>query len=949
MQISGRMTKRLLAGWMAALLLAAPAAAAGPERADGEAASETAGSGGYAAYLAEHAGAARPAEEIRVEGTAYQAEDGQGLRPEADGVYTDEDSVVRFVLPVAQPGLYCLEIGYRTVKGRGASIQRQLMVNGAVPYEQAENISLSRVFRDEGRGAVDSRGNQFRPEQVEELVSRTEPVRDSEGYIASPLQFYLQAGKNVLTLTAIREPVVITHIRAYNPKEMPSYDSVRREYEVKGYKHAPKGATVRIQGEDAAFKSDTTLYPVNDRTSPLTDPADVRRMVLNTIGGVNWRRPGQWLSWTVEVEESGLYQLGMRFKQNFSEGQASCRRLLIDGKVPFAEAETLQFTFSNGWQLQMLGGDEPYLFYFEKGRTYTLTLENTLGELAEVLEQTRESAVSLNDVYRQFKTIVGTTPDANRDYGLAKQLPACMDTLRRESEKLRGLAGRLEELTGGKSSHYGMVQKLFVQLDSFLADDGTIPASLSSFSSNISNLANLSLTAVEQPLTLDYLLIQASEDEIPRYRESFFEKVWFELSAFSASFVSDYSVIGDFTQGSEQVTLWLTSGRDQSQVVKQLADNYFTRDTGVSVNVRLVTMDGILPAVASGKGPDVAIGQEKALPVRYGMRGALLDLNQFADASEALGAFSPSAAASFILEDKLYALPDTQDFLLMYVRDDVLDSLGMEPPDTWEDLYNHMFDLHQNNLDIGLPSITDDTLDVFYMLLFQRDGALYNDDLSATRLDEPEGIAAFQEWSELYTKYKVTEKMDLLTRFRMGDAPIVITMVSFYNKLALSAPEIQGQWSVHPVPGTRREDGTVVRSIGSTPTGSVIFRNAANPQACWQFLKWWTSAEIQQKYSQEMENLQGASGRVITANLEAFDALPWPREDAAVMREQRAFIQGVPEIAGSYVVDRYLCTGIRYAIKNGGSAREILLDWNKKINVENQIRRKEFGLGQTDG
>ena len=67
------------------------------------------------------------------------------------------------------------------------------------------------------------------------------------------------------------------------------------------------------------------------------------------------------------------------------------------------------------------------------------------------------------------------------------------------------------------------------------------------------------------------------------------------------------------------------------------------------------------------------------------------------------------------------------------------------------------------------------------------------------------------------------------------------------------------------------------------------------------------------------------------------------------MREQRAFIQGVPEIAGSYVVDRYLCTGIRYAIKNGGSAREILLDWNKKINVENQIRRKEFGLGQTDG
>lgn len=169
-------------------------------------------------------------------------------------------------------------------------------------------------------------------------------------------------------------------------------------------------------------------------------------MVLNTIGGVNWRRPGQWLSWTVEVEESGLYQLGMRFKQNFSEGQASCRRLLIDGKVPFAEAETLQFTFSNGWQLQMLGGDEPYLFYFEKGRTYTLTLENTLGELAEVLEQTRESAVSLNDVYRQFKTIVGTmhrTPIGTTAW--QSSCPPAWTPCAGRAKNYAGLAGRLED------------------------------------------------------------------------------------------------------------------------------------------------------------------------------------------------------------------------------------------------------------------------------------------------------------------------------------------------------------------------------------------------------------------------------------------------------------------------------------------------------------------------
>ncbi len=52
-----------------------------------------------------------------------------------------------------------------------------------------------------------------------------------------------------------------------------------------------------------------------------------------------------------------------------------------------------------------------------------------------------------------------------------------------------------------------------------------------------------------------------------------------------------------------------------------------------------------------------------------------------------------------------------------------------------------------------------------------------------------------------------------------------------------------------------------------------------------------------------------------------------------------------PEIAGSYVFDRYLCTAVRYTIEKNADPREILLEWNKKINVENQIRRKEFGLG----
>lgn len=902
---------------------------------------------GYSAYRETYADAAIPGADIRIDGKGYLPDKSSGVMGENDGVYTQEKSEVRYTVEVADAGLYCLEIGYRTVEGKGSSIQRELKVNGAVPFKEAETIVLSRVFRNSDSGlTTDSRGNQYRPEQVEVFESRTAMISDTLGYITEPLKFYLHAGSNEITLSSLREPVVITHLRLYNPRELLSYKELMEQYESEGLKSAPNNATVQLQAENAVRKSDKMLCAVSDRTSPLTEPSDIQKVMLNTIGGYNWRFPGQWISWTVTVKETGLYELGFRFKQNFTEGQTTYRRLTVDGQVPFREAESIPFAFHYDWQFQTVGSKSPYLFYFEKGHTYTLTLENTLGDLAEVLEKTQQSVVALNDVYRQFKMIIGALPDANRDYGIDKQLPECMKTLRDQSAVLKELADQMEKLTGGKGNSYGTYQKLFIQIDSFLKDAGTIPARLSSFSSNISSLANTILTASEQPLTLDYLLVKAPGDSSPRAKETFWEKMWYELSSFGVSFVSDYNRIEDNADADRQVNLWLTSGRDQSQVLKQLADNNFTRKSGIGVNVRLVTGDVILPAVASGKGPDVAIGQEKALPVRYGMRNALYDLAQFADCQDVLRSFSPSAVESFYLENHLYALPDTQNFMLMYVRDDVLNSIGVKPPDTWDDLYATIFNLHQNNLDIGLTNITDDnSLDIFMMLLFQRGGELYTDDLSATRLDEQPGIEAFEQWAELYTKYKITEKMDHLTRFRTGEAPIVLDQVSFYNLLALSAPEIRGLWSVYPVPGMKNPDGTINRSTGSTPTGSVIFRNADNPKDCWEFLKWWTSAETQRDYSQEMESLQGASGRVITANLEAFGSLSWPLADAEIMEQQRSFIKGVPEIAGSYVVDRYLCTGIRYAIKNGGSAREILLDWNKKINIENQIRRKEFGLG----
>ena len=113
--------------------------------------------------------------------------------------------------------------------------------------------------------------------------------------------------------------MVIDYIKLYQVKEIPTYEEVKAEYEKMGYQETD-GVQIKIQGEEADLKSAPTLYPINDRSSPTTEPYDISKIRMNTIGGHNWRWPGQWISWNVEVPEDGLYNLGVKYKQNMLRG-----------------------------------------------------------------------------------------------------------------------------------------------------------------------------------------------------------------------------------------------------------------------------------------------------------------------------------------------------------------------------------------------------------------------------------------------------------------------------------------------------------------------------------------------------------------------------------------------------------------------------------------------------
>ncbi|MBP5454418.1 MAG: hypothetical protein J6Y09_07420, partial [Lachnospiraceae bacterium] len=73
-----------------------------------------------------------------------------------------------------------------------------------------------------------------------------------------------------------------------------NYDEYLKKHKDEGAKEV-SDALIKIQAEDALYKSDSTLYPVSDRTSSLTEPYSPSKTRLNVIGGANWKTVGQWI------------------------------------------------------------------------------------------------------------------------------------------------------------------------------------------------------------------------------------------------------------------------------------------------------------------------------------------------------------------------------------------------------------------------------------------------------------------------------------------------------------------------------------------------------------------------------------------------------------------------------------------------------------------------------
>lgn len=234
-----------------------------------------------------------------------------------------------------------------------------------------------------------------------------------------------------------------------------------------------------------------------------------------------------------------------------------------------------------------------------------------------------------------------------------------------------------------------------------------------------------------------------------------------------------------------------------------------------------------------------------------------------------------------------------------------------------------------------------DTTSLLGMILYQNNGGLYQKTTYLSGLDSEEAINAFTFITDLFINFRLAYSYDILTRFRSGEMPLVITDFSFFNMLQVAAPEIRGLWDFYLVPGSGEDNN---RSVMGAGLACMMVAETKKAMESWEFMKWWTSADVQIRYGREMENILGPSARVPTANIEAFSALPWSVKDAETINEQRKWVKAFESIPGGYFTGRHIQNAFRKVIFEKTEPRETLRDYVRVINKEIESKCNELKI-----
>lgn len=855
------------------------------------------------------------------------------------------DNLIEFNVDVPTEGLYQIAVDFYSMSTDYLDMELSVMINGELQYSEASQIILYKHWIQKTEFSVDRYGNDFYGTQEQDFSWINQYFYDPMGLFANPLLFKLNAGINKITLSKIKGDMLLGDITIKGRENLITYAEYSKDAKI-----YDQEIIQTIEAETPSFKNASNIQAGVSRNVGVT-PFSVKYLKLNILEGSTFNSERNTVGYLVDVKNAGYYNLTFKVLQSNVANSNVYRTLKINGVVPFKEATSLPFYYDTKWKNVTLGGENPYLFYLKEGIN-EITLSVDLSLYMEPYFEIKNILDYVNDLSLEIKKLTGNQIDEYRDWEITDYIPNIANNLNSAADKLQVIYDYLNSLTeSNKLSETASLLKISIKNLRYLAEEpNEIPKNIKILSTSpqsiASTLGNTLAMLLDSPLDIDKFYIHTDTD-IESPNSNIFTRIWIGIERFVISFFDKrYNVKPD----EDELVVWVNRSKQYTDLIQKMIDDTFTPDTGIKVQVSVMAAESkLILANSAGTNPDVALGVSSWIPYDLGLRGAILDLTEFKDDedfSKVLNYYQEQSLIPMIYDNGLYGLPDTENFYILYYRSDILDSLGIDIPNTWDDVTNIMPILKRYDLNFYLPLSSATSLKSFdstLPFLFQYGSNVYQDNGFYVDLDNEQSVNALERMTELYTIYSLsTQVSSFYNDFRLGLSPIGVSDFGMYSLLLNAAPDIQGLWKVALLPGVVDGD-SIDRSAPGAQTANMIFANTDKKSESWEFLKWWSSTNTQTTFSSMLLSTLGKEYLWNSANVEAFKSLSINEDDLNTILEQWTYLRELPKVPGSYQVELEISNIWNKVVIDRENLRVLLNDSIIRMNKEIHKKMSEYG------
>jgi ABC-type glycerol-3-phosphate transport system substrate-binding protein len=861
-------------------------------------------------------------------------------------VLLQEGDTVQFTADIEEEGLYTVFFDMAALDSFINAPEGQLLVDGTLPVTETQRIVFPIFYQNVAdEFPIDRYGNQALIRQERLLRWTRAAVRDANFSHPYPVQIPLTEGEHDFEFLLTKESMLLGSI--YIAPFAPYIPYSQYQQENEGADTA--GVLIELEAEFPSYKNDTSIRPANSRSLEVT-PYNTYQLLLNTLGGESWKRSGSAVYYQFNVPQDGYYHITFRAQQNTRDNFTVFRRITINDQVLFEELNEVPFAYSANWTDVTLGGDTPYQIFLREG-VNVLGIEATNSPYEAAIEKIQKVLLDINALSLEIKKLTGNQVDPYKEWVISDYIPDIEERLLAIADDLESDLDVLTAINESGGSQEILSYQMAIDNIRFLAEDpDEIPNRLNRFSEGSGSaaqlLGQLLPTLQSQPLALDKIYIHSADTAPAPPNVSFFTALREGIKRFIDSFRPDpYQSIG---AGSGELEVWVNRPRQYVDLMQLMTDQGFTADTGINVKFSIMPDESkLVLANAAGIQPDVAFGVSTNVPYELAVRNALMDLRSLEDFDSYINIYAPGSLLSYVINDSVYAIPETQDFWVTFYRHDIMNSLGIPIPDNWNEVIEILPELQRFGMNFNTPLSSGSGTKPYLMTapyIFNQGAELYSPDGFATGLGSDEAIQGIQFMAESFTIYGMPlTTANFYDSFRYGDLPIGVSNFTTYLQLVTAAPELNGLWSIGLYPATVLEDGTELRYATGSAQAGIMFANTNMPEEGWEFMQWWMSTETQVDFQQQLILNYGLEYLWNSANLEAFAFSPIPDEHKSVILEQWEWLQEPVKLPGSYMQERELSNAWNRIVFDGVNPRVAIDSSITIINREITRKMEEFG------